>query len=246
MNIALIGCMVLIRDVSKFIQQSDNLIFPFWLEQGLHDTPELLRKRLQKRIDEIEEMDGVGKKRLKFDAIVLAYGLCSNAVVGLHSKAIPIVVPRCDDCIALFLGSQERYLHYFNSEKGIYWYNKSWCENSFVPSQESYEQLRQDYLEKYDEDNVDFLIEAEMSYTKNYQNAYFIKSLDFDDREERVQVMKSADFLGWKYTEIDADNSFIASLLQGDWDERFLICKPGHTIIPEYSGYKITAELNKE
>ncbi len=243
MNIALIGCMVLLRDVSKIIPDSDNFIFPFWFEQGLHDTPEILRHNLQKKIDDIEAMQYSGKKQLHFDAIVLAYGLCSNAVVGLKSKSIPIVVPRCDDCIALFLGSQERYLNYFNSEKGIYWYNKSWCENSFVPSQENYNRLREEYLIKFDEDNADFLLEMEMSYTKNYKNAYFIKSLDFNDEPERIEVKLSADFLGWNYTEIEGDSSFIEALLSGIWDERFLVCNPGHRISPNYTGLKIVSEI---
>ncbi len=241
MNIALVGCMVLMRDVSRIIYDSEHLVFPFWLEQGLHDTPEILRKKLQSKIDEIEVLEGSGKKQLKFDAIVLAYGLCSNAVVGLKCSKLPIVVPRCDDCIALFLGSQQRYLDYFNNDKGIYWYNKSWCENSFVPSKENYENLREQYLEEYGEENADYLLEMETGYTKNYENAYFITNNNLSDTKERAEVKSTADYLGWKYNEVAGDERFIADLLNGNWDERFLVCKPGYRITPDYSGLKIVA-----
>ncbi len=242
MNIALIGCMVLMRDVSRIVYDSEHMVFPFWLEQGLHDTPEILHKKLQNKIDEIEQLEGTGKKQLQFDAIVLAYGLCSNAVVGLKNSKIPVVVPRCDDCIAIFLGSQQRYLDYFNSVKGIYWYNKSWCENSFVPSKGNYDKLREKYVEEYGEDNADYLLEMETGYTKNYENAYFITSPNLSDRNEREEVKLSAEYLGWKYSEIEGDDSLMKALLNGDWDERFLVCKPGYKIIPDYSGKKVESE----
>ncbi len=242
MNIALIGCMVLNRDVSRLSFAGRHLIHPFWLEQGLHDTPDILRRRLQQQIDIIEDMQGSGKKQLRFDAVILAYGLCSNAVVGLKSRTIPIVAPRCDDCIALFLGSQKRYLDYFNGGKGIYWYNKSWCENSFVPSKESYEMLRERYINEFGEDNADYLIEMETGYTKDYDIAYFIKNNNHNDEGERAQVKKSAAYLGWEYGEVEGDDSFIAALLSGDWDERFLTCPPEHEIKADYTGLKIIAQ----
>ena len=96
------------------------------MRQGLHNTPEALRNELQKEIDAIDlDQDihtGTEDSCGPIDAILLAYGLCSNGVCGLSSKKYPLVVPRAHDCNTLFLGSKERYREYFDTYSGIYWY----------------------------------------------------------------------------------------------------------------------------
>lgn len=55
MRIAMIGCMVMNREISLLTAKSENIIRVWWLRQGLHDTPDVLRAQLQKTIDEIEQ-----------------------------------------------------------------------------------------------------------------------------------------------------------------------------------------------
>ena len=109
MRIALIGCMVLNREIAHLTANSKNLVRSWWLRQGLHDTPDLLRRALQNTIDDIEAENEALPAHLRFEVIVLGYGLCSNGVIGLKPRSLPLVIPRCDDCISLFLGSAERY-----------------------------------------------------------------------------------------------------------------------------------------
>ena len=80
----LIACRVLWRELNYYAAQSPHDFEFVYLKQGLHDTPELLRKSVQ------EEIDRAGDR---FDAILLGYGLCSNGIVGLRSEAAPLVVP---------------------------------------------------------------------------------------------------------------------------------------------------------
>ncbi len=223
---------------------SKTTIHSFFLEQILHDTPEKLQKRLQKTIDEIEELQNRTEvEKEKFDAIVLAYGLCSNAVIGLKSKTLPLIIPRCDDCIALFLGSQKRYLEIFNSRSGIYWYNKPWLENTVMPSKESFNEHFQKYLEEYDEDTAEYLMESVHGWKENYECAFYIKSSICDDSEEIVETKKICEDFGWTYDEATEDLSYLSDLLNGNWDdeERFAICKPGQKFAAEYSGKKVQA-----
>ncbi len=249
MNLALVSCMVLSRDLSYSMINSDNLVHPFYLKQGLHDTPAKLKEAIQSKIDEIEEMQasfgegyhGKFDERKKFDAIIIGYGLCSNGVVGLQSKTIPLVIPRCDDCIALFLGSQERYLEYFKKHNGIYWLNKGWVENGCLPSKKYYEELYKHYTDEYDEDTAEYLIEQEIAHTKSYERLFFIKSDKYDDSKERSLVKQSAEEFEWEYEEADAKLTFIDDLVNGHWDDRFLICNPGQTVAAEYTGKKIEA-----
>lgn len=240
MKYALIGCRIFSREISACTVTNKNIIHSFWLEQGLHDNPDNLRQKIQETIDEIENIN----ERLanKYDAILLAYGLCSNGIVGLTARTIDLIIPRCDDCMALFLGSQEKYLDAFNNHKGIYWFNKSWVENGGAPTKEGFESLYKKYLEDYDEDTAQYLLEVETSYVDKYENAFFIKSKIYDDTEEEKLIKKNAANFNWKFTLIDSDLSFLDNLLSGNWNDTFLICKPNQITEAEYTGKKITAK----
>jgi len=66
------------------------------LDFGLHINPANLKRALQ---DAIDVAAGAA------DTVILGYGLCSMAVIGLRANGCTLVIPRVDDCIALFLGS---------------------------------------------------------------------------------------------------------------------------------------------
>ncbi|MBQ8718938.1 MAG: DUF1638 domain-containing protein, partial [Clostridia bacterium] len=119
----IIACRVLQREFSAALAHTALKIDISYLPQGLHNTPDQLRNMLQAEIDRIFEYHKAGMTPYLPDAIVLGYGLCSNAVIGLTGRSLPLIVPRTDDCMALFLGSQRRYLEYFNSHSGTYWLN---------------------------------------------------------------------------------------------------------------------------
>ena len=174
MRLALIGCMVMNREIGHLISESDNVVRAWWLRQGLHDTPDVLRSELQRTVDEIERENEKLPRHLRFEAVALAYGLCSNGVIGLRSRSIPLIIPRCDDCVSLFLGSAERYRKLFREMPGAYWYNNGWIEQAFTPSKENYARRRAEYVERYGEDNADFLMECEGGWMDKYQCCGFI------------------------------------------------------------------------
>ncbi|HOG48699.1 MAG TPA: DUF1638 domain-containing protein, partial [Anaerolineae bacterium] len=58
---------------------------PKVLDFGLHVNPEALRSSLQEAIDVAAEAA---------DTIILGYGLCSQAVVGLRANGCTLVVPK--------------------------------------------------------------------------------------------------------------------------------------------------------
>lgn len=62
-----------------------------WMEKGLHERPDQLRRVLQEKIEAFQD----------YDVIVLAYCLCGNAVLGLVSPKARLVIPRFDDCIRM-------------------------------------------------------------------------------------------------------------------------------------------------
>ena len=242
MRLKLIACKALFRELSYIAASSDNFIDITYIRQGYHDTPSELVKVLQNEIDKIESGDDVYSynsrmNKREFDAILLGYGLCSNGVVSLTSKKYPLVIPKVHDCISLFLGSKEKYNEEFAKEPGTYWYNTSWIENAFVPSEENSIEAKALYAELYGEENADFLYEMET--LANYNRCAYIKWPELDFPKYEKYTKDAADYFGWKYECINGDSGMLKDFLAGNWDDRFLVVEPGKKVAADYDGDNI-------
>lgn len=242
MRLAIIGCMVMNREISHLTAQSGNVVRVWWLRQGLHDTPDVLREELQHKIDEIERENQLLPAHLRMEAVVLAYGLCSNGVIGLRSRSLPVIVPRCDDCISLFLGSAERYRKLFRELPGIYWYNNGWIEQAFTPSRENYARQRAQYAEEYGEENADYLMECTNNWMGQYRHCGFISCPLGDRPDYECYARQAAEDFGWQFTRVEGDMTYFDALVNGPWDDaRFLTCPPHSCIAAEYDERKFCA-----
>jgi hypothetical protein len=222
-NYFVIGCHVLWREISSYASISENIINLKFLRQGLHCTPDLLRKELQEAIDEV---DG------NYDAILIGYGLCSNGTQGITSKKTKLVIMKGHDCITFLLGSKERYRNYFDGNPGTYWYTPGWIDTSIQPSKERYELLLNEYMEKYGEENAEYLMEMEQGWFKEYSNAAYVDLGFMDNSRYKEYTRECADWLNWKYDELQGDSRLITNFLNGNWsNEDFLIVEPGNKII---------------
>lgn len=244
MRIHIIACRIFARELSYLSAISDNQIELTWLGRGLHNTPEKLQDRLCRTLDDLYAQWEARELEFRPDYIALGYGLCSKAVVGIKCRDIPIVIPRTDDCIALFMGSQQRYLEEFAAAKGAYWLNSGWLEQSarLFDSDDFKRRKWLEYAEKYGEDNADYLIEVESSWEKNYSTLGYIHSDIHDSPDNLRRAETEAERKGWRLRELNGDNRMLRMMVDGTWNEReFLILKPGETIAPDYSGLKLRA-----
>ena len=243
MRLKVIACKVLFRELSLLAATSDNIIDVTYMRQGFHDEPEVLRERVQHEIDKIDNEDDwysyTNKhydKRDSFDAILLGYALCSNGIVGLSSKKYPLVVPKAHDCIALLLGSKEKYKEYFDTHKGIYWYSGGWLDQTPMPGKERFEMIRQQYVEKYGEENADYLMEMEQNWMNEYERCTFIDWPQFNNVAYKEYTKSCADYLKWQYDEIMGSSDLLENFIEGNWDDnRFIVVPPGKTIAPSYN-----------
>lgn len=242
----LLACKALYREFSLVTSASENFIDATYMQQGLHDTPKLLKEALQREIDMIDEGGDIHsyypRFGMDFDAILLGYGLCANGIIGLSSKKYTIVAPRTDDCIALLLGSYARYKEYFDSHFGTYWYTPSWIENAYTPSEQSVKALTAEYTELYGEENAKYLVEAS-STVKNYNRAAYVEWNDINLPQYENHTKNAAAYFGWDFDKVLGDKKFLEDFVNGVWDERFLICPPGKRIEPDYEGKLIKTVL---
>lgn len=238
MRLKIIACKVLSRELALLTAFSNHYLDITTLRQGLHNTPDELRASLQKEIDLIDAGQDVHSATPQysedFSAILLGYGLCCNGLVGLSSKRYPLIVPRAHDCITLFLGSREKYQEYFDSHRGVYWYNRGWLENTPMPGEKRYHTTRATYAEHYGEDNADYLMEMEQGWLKEYQWCTFVDWPEFDNASFKKETKDNADFLGWHYDEIQGDKALLERFISGKWEDDFLIVPPGKSLCPSY------------
>lgn len=221
-----ISCHVLWREFCYIASQSANSFDFNFLEQGLHNTPDLLRTRLQEAVDAVP--DG-------YDAILLGYGLCCNGIEGIVARGTRLVVVRGHDCITLLLGSKEKYKEYFDSHPGTYWYSPGWIETGTQPGKVRHDVLLKEYIEKYGEDNAEYLMEMEQGWFKEYSNAAYVDLDIGDGAAGREYTKECADWLGWKYDQMQGDRHLMQDLLDGKWDKKeFLVVEPSQKIVASH------------
>ena len=248
----LIACKLLQRELSAVMVRSPNYTDITFMRQELHATPDLLREALQKEIDAVESGDDMhsaiyeldNPQAKKLDAILLGYGLCSNAIVGLHSSTVPLVIPRGHDCTTLLMGSKERYRDYFNTVKGTSFLSRGWMDHGFDLEERDLEQLRAMYMEQYDdEDAVEFLMDIAKQSMVNYKVLTCIFWPEIPDGNLEEEGRKMAAENDWEYRRYDGSSSLLEDMLCGRWDEdKFLVLQPGEVVQPSYDADTICAE----
>jgi hypothetical protein len=245
MHLKLIACEIFYRELCAAIAKSINQIDVEFLPKGLHDIGQPgMSARLNEALAAVDASC--------YEAVLLGYALCSNGLLGLEAKNIPIIVPRAHDCITLFLGNKERYLEYFQNNPGTYFKTSGWIERGkglaqawrdSIQNQTGMTNTYEELLAKYGEDNAKFLYDQLCNMTRNYQKIAFIEmGVEPDDRFEQ-QARSEAASLGWAYDKLQGDMSLIQDLLDARWDEdRFLTVPPGCKIAPSYDEKIIWAE----
>lgn len=182
------------------------------LDFGLHRNARVLQRMLQEAIDGVVDAD----------VVVLGYGLCSQAVVGLASQRCTLVVPRVDDCIGLFLGSREAHLLQSSTAPGTYYLTKGWIEAGDSPFGE-YERV----LERYGPDKARRIFEV---YLRNYTRLALINTGQRDLERYRDYTRRTAQRFGLRYEEIEGSSALVEKMVRGPWDAEFVVAPPGKTI----------------
>ena len=243
MRLRCISCEALARPTYLCAARSRHVVDVSLLHVGLHDDPPDLRTRLQAEID----ATGPG-----YDAIVLVYGLCGGATAGLTARNIPVVVPRAHDCITMFLGSRERYNREFTAHTGTYWYSQDFIERDDevggmslgvgAGTDAEWQATYQAYVAKYGRKNADYLMETLGAWRDHYDRAVFIDMAVGDPAAVEARARNDATRRKWAFERMAGNLALITRLLDGEWDEDFLVLAPEQRLAMAYDDGVIRAE----
>ena len=227
---AVVTCAVLETEIAHFAADLPHIGHIEIMEQGLHNEPDRLRTVLQEAVTRVEALPpvpGAGP----IEAIVLGYGLCSRGIEGVRTRRCRLVATRAHDCITLLLGDKDRYADYVKDHPGTYWYSPGWNRHHVPPGKDRFDRLRREYIEKYGEDNADYLMEMEQSWMQKYDRATYVDLTVGATDRDLDYTRQCADFLSWSFDRQRGDPDLIRALLEGRWDdERFVVLDPGQTV----------------
>lgn len=223
-RLAVISCAALEKEIRDFCKDASHVVTIEILDMNLHERPLQLKEVLQKKIDELTQSH-------QPDAVALVFGLCGCGLVGVQARQCPVVVPRAHDCVTLYLGNKERYAQWVKEHPETYWFTPGWNESGRAPSPEKFEKAKQEYTEKFDEDEAEYLIDQEMASLKLYKQGNYIDLGVGDSEQHAATAQRSAEWLGWKFQRQVGNRQLLLDLLSGAWnEERFLIVPPSHEI----------------
>jgi len=217
--IVFISCRVFEMLLLRYLptELKDRVTF---LDYGLHRVPKKLTKSLQAAIDSIATPS----------LIVLGYGMCGNGLLGIQAGIHTLLMPKTEDCIAIFLGSDEAYRTEFNAHPGTYYLTGGWLEAGSDPLKE-YET----YLSKYGQETTDFVMDQQY---KNYTRLMLVGHSDEDlstYRERALQVAEYCQRWNITYHEMRGSDKYIRRLVEvsldlSKADSAFRVVPPGGKI----------------
>ena len=194
-----------------------------FLDAGLHATPKKLNLRVQEQINALTEPS----------TIVLGYGLCGNGLNNIHAGEHTLIIPKMDDCIAMFMGSRQVFLDEFMKEPGTYYLTKGWLQADTHPLSE-YKRA----LEKYGEETADYIMDTQY---KHYNRLRFVAHTQVDLDANRAKALEIAEFCKrWDmaYEEYLGTTDFVDALEQmvadpTKADDAFIVVQSGETLTQE-------------
>jgi hypothetical protein len=217
-RIVLIACEVMKPELEQ-AGKGRRHVEILYLEQSLHRTPQRMPQRVQEMIDQAA---------VSADCIVLGYGLCSNGILGVKAPRQVLIVPRCHDCIAFFLGSPEVYRKDFESRPGTYYLTPGWVSERKDPLGI----IEDDYEPKFGRETAEWVMKEEL---KHYTHIVLIDTGVADIAPLRRRALENAKFFNMTLEEVEAKSlDYFVKLIEGPYNpDDFILLNPGEAVTQE-------------
>jgi hypothetical protein len=233
MRLKLISCEVLFREMCDACAHSSHQVDLEFLPQGLHN---LGAKPMSAKIQEVVDNTPEGV----YEAVLLGYGLCGNGLDGLTARHTRLVLPRAHDCLALLMGSRERYQAYFEDNPGTYYRSTGWLERNKSLQQLTHNTMGFDesleaMTRKYGEDNGRYLYEEMTRYRSQYRKLTFIETGLEAGGKFVAEASAEAKEKGWSFERLPGNLAWLRRMVEGEWAEaEFVVAARGQRIVASY------------
>jgi hypothetical protein len=226
----LIACNIFQREVCACLARTTRIVDVEFLDLGEHLRPDGLRQLLQARIDAADAPER------DYDAVLLLFGLCGNAGVGLVARRIPLVIPRAHDCATILLGSREAFKQHFGDNPSQGFSSNGYFDRgtTFLRTGEDSggmagdEAAYQELVKQHGEDNARYVWDTMHPVRPGDDRARFIRMPGIDDSRAIEQFSSKAEESGKRCELLDGNLQLISALIEGDWSpDDFLIVPPG-------------------
>ncbi len=209
-KVKIIVCEVIFDEIKDKLPSGWEIVD---FEKRLHEHSDKLRDKLQEEID----------KSVGFDIIFLGYGLCGKSIEGLRSKGSVLVIPRCDDCISILLGSVGEYQKQFKSEPGTYYLTRGYIGEAEDMATSGFSEIK----DNYDEKTWKWIMKEML---KNYKRLAYINTGNYDAAKWRDLARIEAEKLELRFEEVKGTGDFFKKITEGPWDGDFVIVEPGEAV----------------
>ena len=239
MFLKFICCDVFSRIACELVSKSPHVVDIEFIPMLAHVEPQKLKLLIREKIEK-----SVNDSGRIYDAIILGFGLCGNATVGL-SSCVPLIIPRAHDCCTISMGSKENFETVFGNNLSARWSSTGYYERTrnknggypdFTDQLANYKTTAEymEYVEKYDEETADYLWETLHPVIESDESFYIkIDGFEYSDSYENYKAFMEKQDINLK--QVDGNIALLKALVDGDWDdERFLTVPPGKKIIGVY------------
>ena len=183
------------------------------LEARLHVSPERLKAALRAAVADADQPGAT---------IVVGYGLCSNAVLGLKTRHATLVVPRVDDCIAMMLGSNAAFAAESAKAPGTYYVAKAYLEECDTILTE-----HENLIEKRGPQRAEKMMRLLLA---NYTRIALIDTGRYDLAPYRARVAEFAERFDLAVEEVPGTTRILDELVAGEWGGDFVVAPAGHEL----------------
>ncbi len=209
-NLRLIACPAVLGELAEGATEGVDC---GTLEAQLHLSPERLKEALRAAV---AEADRPGM------TIVLGFGLCSNAVLGLKTEHATMVVPKVDDCIAMLLGSNEAFAEQTAKARGTYFVSKAYLDECDTILSD-HEKLVLKRGPEQAEQMMRLLL-------KHYTRIVVIDTGRHDLGPHRERVNEFAERFDLTVEDVPGTTRILDALVEGGWGDGFVVAPPGHEL----------------
>lgn len=218
MTSSVIACET-IKDEILYVANKVKCQFPIsWLSSSLHKFPKKLQLQLQEEID----------KHKNKENILLLFGYCGNAVLGLSSKDARLIIPKMDDCVSLLLGGNERRKD-MDREGCAYYLTKGWMDSDSGIATE-YNRCAMKYGHEKSKRVFKIML-------KGYKRLDVINT-GVDKLHELLKAAQEfAGLFELDHRVVDGTLDVLYKAMCGQWDEDFVVIEPGEKVTFEHFGF---------